>query len=95
MKITRLNGNGQPYTVGAPLVKILANNINDVALQLIKDNTGLKFKKSFNVYECKVKSHKQLVTLLTTYNFKMWYHNNASNHNTIFLRFNLDDIIEH
>ena len=84
--ITRINGNGQPYTVGLPTIKIIGY-INDVALDHIFDNTGLRFEKGIgNIYEAQPTESKQIVALFLTYNFKTKYYNNWQATNTIYLK---------
>ena len=86
-KITRINGNGQPYTENMPKIAILTGAINDVALAHIAENTGLNFIKSAWYYEAQPTTSAQIAALILTYNFKTEYHNNASNNNTLFLKF--------
>ena len=85
-KITRINGNGQPYTTDLPKIIYLTKHINDVALAHIKENTGLEFVTVSWGYEAQPTESYQIAALLMTYNFKTQYHNNASNDNTLFLK---------
>ena len=85
-EVTLINGNGQSYNMNIPKLVYLTSNINDVALKHIKENTGLKFVKNFNTYEVQPTNFKQITALFMTYNFKTEYHNNATNHNIIFLK---------
>jgi hypothetical protein len=85
--ITRINGNGQPYTLPMPKIAILTKEINNTALAHIEENTGLKFTRSSWYYESQPTTSTQITALILTYNFKTEYHNNASNHNTLFLKF--------
>ena len=85
--ITRINGNGQPYTTDLPKIVYLTKHINDVALAHIKENTGLDFTVGgWSNYEAQPTESWQLAALIMTYNFKTQYHNNASNGNTLFLK---------
>jgi hypothetical protein len=87
--ITRINGNGQPYTLPLPEVVIKSDNINDVALAHIKENTGLEFTKAtWAGYKAQPVKHEQLTTLLLTYDFACKYYNNGSTENTLYLEFN-------
>ena len=96
-KITRINGNGKPYSVPLPKIQIIGN-MNDVALQHIFDNTGLNFKQNGWGYEAKANHSNQIVTLFLTYNFKTKYYNNRDIENTLLLKsdhnvgFNVDSI---
>ena len=86
--ITRINGNGQPYTTDLPNLVILTKHINDAALAHIKENTGLEFTvKGWGNNEAQPTESWQVATLLMTYNFKTRYYNNASTKNTLFLKF--------
>lgn len=85
-QITLINGNHRPYTLDLPKVVLLMDNINDVALAHIKENTGLEFVKGWNRYEAQPTESKQIVALMLTYNFKTQYHNNGTVSNTIFLK---------
>jgi len=84
-QITRINGNGKPYTVGLPKIVILGY-MNEAGLNHIKENTGLEFTKAWNTYEAQPTDSKQVLTLIMTYNFKTRYYNNGSTKNTIFLK---------
>lgn len=86
--ITRINGNGQPYTVDMPKVVILTDEINDVALKHIEDNTGLHFTNEHTRnYEAQPTTAAQITALILTYNFKTQYYNNWDAKNTLFLKF--------
>lgn len=85
--ITRINGNGQPYTTDLPKITILTpHEWNDVALAHIKENTGLTLTRTAWGYTAQPIESKQIVALLLTYNFKTQYYNNASNHNELMLK---------
>ena len=84
--VTLINGNGNPYIMNIPKLVYLTDNINDVALNHIKESTGLKFVKKWNTYEVQPTNFKQITALFMTYNFKTEYHNNATNHNIIYLK---------
>jgi len=84
--ISLFNGNGQRYKQGLPKLFYITDNINDVALEHIRKNTGLKFKKGLWGYEAQPTTSKQIVKLLLTYDFKTEYHDNIDNKNTLFLR---------
>ena len=85
--ITRINGNKQPYTLPVPKVIILTDEINDVALQHIKENTGLDFVKIGWGYEAQPTTSAQITALILTYNFKTNYYNNWQHKNTLLLKF--------
>jgi hypothetical protein len=85
--ITRINGNGQPYTTDLPKIVCLTKHINDVALAHIKENTGLDFTVGgWGNYEAQPTGSWQVAALIMTYDFKTRYYNNASNKNTLFLK---------
>ena len=83
--ITRINGNGQPYTTDLPGVVILGK-YNDVALAHITENTGLTFTPCCGGYGTQPTESRQIAALLMTYNFKTQYHNNATSKNTLYLK---------
>ena len=86
--LTLINGNRQPYTLNLPRVVIQTDSINDVALQHVFENTGLRFKRGlWNSYDAQPESALQITALLMTYNFKTRYYNNWEEKNTLFLRF--------
>jgi len=89
-KITRINGNGQPYALPLPELIIMADNLNAVALAHIKQNTGLDFVagwKGSNCYMVQPMKSQQLAALMLTYNFETKYYNNSHYSNTLFLTF--------
>lgn len=83
--LTLINGNHRPYSIGLPKLFILGD-MNDVALEHIRENTGLFFKRDHNGLEAHPESSQQIAALLLTYNFKTRYYNNASVRNTLFLK---------
>jgi hypothetical protein len=83
--LTLINGNNQKYTRELPTIVILEKRYNDTALQHIYDNTGLRFTGENNMTAIPETS-QQIVKLFLTYNFKTQYHDNATNHNTLFLK---------
>lgn len=84
---TFINGNGRPYTRELPLLVIVANNINDVALARLKENTGLDFVKGGFGYTAQPNKSKQIVALFMTGAFKTRSYDNASCPNQIHLKF--------
>ena len=87
--ITRTNGNGRKYTVDLPKLHILNKFINEAALDHIEEDTGLRFKDAAWGYVAQPETSNQIATLIMTYNFKTQYHDNATDHNTLFLKFGL------
>lgn len=86
--ITRINGNKQPYTTNMPKIVIISDEINEIALKHIEENTGLKFtNKTTRNYEAQPTTALQIVALILTYNFKTNYWNNWDTKNTLFLKF--------
>ena len=87
--ITRINGNGQPYTTDLPLLVIITghgNEWNQTGLKQIKENTGLTFERIAWGYTAQPTSSQQIAALLMTYNFKTRYYNNGSNPNQLHLK---------
>jgi len=87
--VTRINGNGQPYTLPLPEV-VIQDQINDAGIGLIESNTGLKFSKCGLGYKAQPVKHEQLNALMLTYNFSCKYYNNGTFQNQLMLRFNRD-----
>ena len=86
-RITRINGNGKPYTTDLPKLVWLTDQINDVALAHIKENTGLEFTVGgWGNYEAQPTESWQIAALLMTYNFKTRYYNNWDHKNTLMLK---------
>ncbi len=83
--LTMINGNNQQYNIGLPKIIILHERFNDVAMEHIFKETGLIFKGTYNM-EAQPDNSQQIVKLLLTYNFKTQYHDNNTNHNTLFLK---------
>ncbi len=84
--ITRINGNGKPYTVGLPKLYILGR-FNDTALEHIAENTGLRFVPAgINGLEAQPDNSQQIAALFMTYNFKTRYYDNWDAKNTIMLK---------
>jgi hypothetical protein len=84
-ELTLINGNGRPYTIGLPRLFILGK-MNDGALEHVHENTGLQFVATNNGLEAQPENGNQIAALLLTFNFKTRYFNNASVHNTLFLK---------
>ncbi len=80
-----INGNGQQYNIGLPKIIIIGKRYNNVAMEHIYQETGLHFQGDNNM-EAQPETSQQIVKLLLTYNFKTQYHDNATNHNTLFLK---------
>ena len=85
-EISRFNGNGKRYKTNIPLIFYITDYINPVAIQHIKKNTGLLFKKGSWGYSVQPKNSKQIIKLLVTYDFKTNYVNNWNSKNTLFLK---------
>ena len=84
--IKTINGNGQDTVRNLPLISIVGE-MNEGGLKHIKENTGLNFvKATWENYEAQPETSAQIVALFLTYNFKTQYHDNATNHNTLFLK---------
>lgn len=85
--LTLINGNKQQYTVDLPRLVIIGDKWNDTAIEHVKENTGLLFKAThWQGMEAQPHSSEQITKLFLTYNFKTQYHNNATNHNTLYLK---------
>lgn len=85
-QITRINGNGQPYTLDLPKLVWITKNINDVALKHIEENTGLVWTKRWWCYEAQPTTSAQVAAMFLTYNFKTRYYNNLSFPNQLHLK---------
>lgn len=88
--LTLINGNNQQYKIELPKIVILGDKWNEAALGHVYQETGLRFQGGgggrFGNMEAQPETSQQIVKLLLTYNFKTQYHNNATNHNTLFLK---------
>lgn len=94
--LTRLNGNRQEYTLPLPKIVVLSRNINDVALDWIKKNTGLNLKKTAWAYEAQPKTSAQIVKLLTMSGTPLiQFQNNATNKNVLFMKYYRDDFLQY
>lgn len=91
MKLTLVNGNGKKYKIELPKIYILDEFINDVALDHIKENTGLNFKNTGNGYIVRPNKCQQIAKLFMTYNFMTKYFNNIDIKNVILLEFCNDE----
>lgn len=66
---------------------ILLGYINDGAQEHIRKRTGIKINKDgHHNHIFKVKNTRQLLDLMTTYNYAYFYVNNATFQDTIFLK---------
>ena len=83
--LTLINGNGQKIQKTLPTLKIIGH-FNKVALNHIKENTGLDFRPTYRGYEAQPNNSAQITKLFLTYNFKTRYYDNADYHNTLFLK---------
>ena len=84
--LTLFNGNDKRYKLDMPKIFIRDKFINDVALEHIIHNTGIKFKDTGYGYIGYPTTTKQIVKLFLTYNWRTDYYNNANTHNTLFLK---------
>jgi hypothetical protein len=85
--LTLINGNNQQYNLPLPKIVILGDKWNDVALEHVKENTGLLFHiNGAGNMEAQPISSQQIVKLFMTYNFKTQYNNNSTIENTILLK---------
>ena len=89
-KITRINGNGQEYESSIPAIVIL-DELNDVCLKHIHENTGLMFENKGSWSSAQPKTSNQVLTLIMTYNFRTQYHNNTTSKNTLYLKWCNDE----
>jgi len=84
--IKRINGNHQEYVSELPLLMILDKEWNDVALNHLYENTGLRFIKKHWNYQAQPTESKQIAALFMTYNFKTRYYDNWTHKNTLMLK---------
>ena len=84
--VTRIDGNGRPYTL--PLPKLVIHGyMNNVALAHVYENTGLQFEKGcWDTLEAQPETSSQIAALFLTYNFKTRYYNNLSLPNQLHLK---------
>jgi hypothetical protein len=90
-KITRINGNGNEYTTPLPELVINAEELNDVYLNHLEKQTGLRFIKSYrgqSCYVCQPMTCQQFTLLMLSSNFTTKYYSNWMWDNTLFLTFN-------
>lgn len=87
-ELSLYNGNGKRYKLPLPkLIWLRGNNdLSPVVVEHIKKNCGIEFKKEYSVYVAYPKSCYQIVRLFLTYNFKTEFHDNATDHNTLYLK---------
>lgn len=96
--LTLINGNKQPFETELPLLYIVGEKWNDVAIDHIKENTGLEFKEYQSGMAAQPTTALQMAALFMTYNFKTRYFNNWVHKNTLMLKsdhhvgFNVDSI---
>ena len=83
--ITRVDGNGRPYTLPLPRLQIVGT-MNDVAKENLETQTGLQFTLNFTGLTAQPTHGWQIAALLMTCNFKTRFYNNGSTHNTLFLK---------
>lgn len=82
--ITRINGNGQPYTLHMPKLLILDRYGNYSGDKITL--SGLTFNKvTFNNYSCQPMTLEQVNTLLEKNDFKATFYNNSDFKNTLIL----------
>jgi hypothetical protein len=85
--LKRYNGNGQPYETGLPELFILCQHgFNDTALDHLRKNTGIDFRRKGTNLTGQPTSSNQIGLLFVTYNFKTQYHNNLTSKNTLYLK---------
>jgi heme/copper-type cytochrome/quinol oxidase subunit 2 len=80
-----INGNKQPMVKDLPKLFIFGE-INEVALNHIRENTGLEFTKKCGGLEAQPIASHQIVALFLTYNFKTQYNDNLTIRNTLLLK---------
>lgn len=90
-KIILINGNDQSYILPLPEIHINQDNINNIALNHIFENTGLHFVRRAWSYVCQPMESRQIVALLMSYNFKTRFFNNSTSQNELHLEFNRDN----
>lgn len=86
--ITRINGNGQPYTL--PVPEILLLNIDDERVKKIEEVSGLSFERWSSGYRSQPLKFKELDAVKSCYEWKETFYNNSDYHNTLMLKFMFD-----
>lgn len=84
--VEMINGNGQKYQKGLPLLLFQTDHFNEVAIENVFKQTGLKFEKSGFGYKAQPTNYEQIAKLFMVYNFKTRYHNNNTWKNTLMLK---------
>lgn len=79
--ITRINGNGNPYTLPLPEIMFI-DTPNEIVLSHIEKNTGLKFIGG----KAQTQTHEQLCTFFLSYNYEYKYYCNSMHANTIIIK---------
>lgn len=85
-KITRINGNGQEYTLPLPRVRIIAgyDKVDEVKKKL-KRNIKLDLEVLGNVLAGQIMTHVQFEKLKSLKGFKSTFYNNCTYNNTLML----------
>lgn len=82
--ITRINGNGHPYTL--PLPELVIKNLNYAPfLDELEQVSGLRFKPHFMGYSAQPMTHEQMSKVMLSHNFKTTFYNNSTFTNTMVL----------
>ena len=88
--ISVFNGNNERFTRNLPTI-YLPKFGNEVAKKHFERNTGLKLSETYvGLYKVKPKSFKQIYKIFVTYNFKTTFYDNATEKNTLVLKWNND-----
>lgn len=85
-KITRIDGNGNPYTLPIPELFISQKYIKEEVITEIKEKTGIFFVPVPWGYSCQPMRQQQIDNLLNIYDFDSEYYNNAWFSNVLFLK---------
>jgi hypothetical protein len=85
--ITRINGNGNEYTLPLPCLRIVAgyDKVQEVKASLEK-STKLIFEVLGNVLESQIMTHEQFDMMQKDKRFKATFYNNATYKNTLILQ---------
>lgn len=92
--ITRINGNGQPYTLPLPKLVIMDTIYNTGFFDDIFRATGIKFEKTHWNYEAQPIKTEQFATFMLMHNWKHTFYNNSTHKNVLFLKLNHDNVLK-
>lgn len=83
--ITRINGNGQPYTLPIPEINLIG--VTHEQVLKIESESGLKFEKGpWNNYRCQPLFKHELTAVDNAFKWEKTYYNNGTTENSIYYK---------